>query len=293
MNILFKRGNTSQNDLFTGLLGEVTIDTQLRQLRIHDGVLAGGHPVATQAEFDTLVSTVANLATVDIAGLDTALGSLQSQIDTKVESVLLGAANGVATLDGNGLVPSNQLPSYVDDVIEVANYAALPVTGETSKIYITLDTNETFRWSGTIYVEIAKGDVSSVNGRVGLVVLDKTDVGLGNVDNTSDVNKPISTASQNALDLKAPLASPNLTGTPTAPTPSTANNTTTIATTAFVHSRVNQVTKTDVGLGNVDNYSTATIPEATAGVSSTTFATPESIKTFVENGTYTIDLGVF
>ena len=66
-----------------------------------------------------------------------------------------GIANGYAGLDSAGKVPSTQLPSYVDDVIEVANYAALPATGETGKIYITLDTNNIYRWSGSVYVEIS------------------------------------------------------------------------------------------------------------------------------------------
>jgi hypothetical protein len=70
-----------------------------------------------------------------------------------------------------------------------------------------------------------------------------TDVGLGNVDNTSDLDKPVSTATQTELDLKADttdlalkadLASPTFTGTPAAPTPATADNSTTLATTAFV-----------------------------------------------------------
>jgi len=61
----------------------------------------------------------------------------------------------------------------------------------------------------------------------------KSDVGLANVDNTSDANKPVSSATQTALDLKAPLASPALTGTPTAPTAEADTNTTQIATTAF------------------------------------------------------------
>lgn len=68
--------------------------------------------------------------------------------------------------------------------------------------------------------------------------LTKSDVGLGNVDNTSDASKPISTATQAALDLKAPLASPALTGTPTAPTASAGTNTTQLATTAFVSTAV-------------------------------------------------------
>lgn len=67
-----------------------------------------------------------------------------------------GVANGYASLDGAGKVPSTQLPSYVDDVVEVANYAALPATGETGKIYITLDTNFVYRWSGSVYVKISE-----------------------------------------------------------------------------------------------------------------------------------------
>ena len=66
-----------------------------------------------------------------------------------------GAAGGVATLDANGLVPSSQLPSYVDDVIEAANFAALPAEGEGGKIYVTLDDNKTYRWGGSAYAEIS------------------------------------------------------------------------------------------------------------------------------------------
>lgn len=66
----------------------------------------------------------------------------------------------------------------------------------------------------------------------------KAQVGLGNVDNTSDANKPISTATQTALNAKAPLASPTLTGTPKAPTATAGTNTTQIATTAFVQTEI-------------------------------------------------------
>ena len=66
----------------------------------------------------------------------------------------------------------------------------------------------------------------------------KAMVDLGNVDNTSDANKPVSTAAQTALDLKAPLASPALTGTPTAPTASAGTSSTQVATTEFVGTAV-------------------------------------------------------
>lgn len=67
----------------------------------------------------------------------------------------MGVSGGVATLDANGFVPSSQLPSYVDDVIEVANFAALPATGEGGKIYVTLDNDKTYRWGGSAYTIIS------------------------------------------------------------------------------------------------------------------------------------------
>ena len=127
-----------------------------------------------------------------------------------------GAASGVCPLDATSKVASTYLPSYVDDVLEYANLAALPVTGETGKIYVALDTNKTYRWSGSAYIYITSGAVDSVAGRTGAVVLTSTDVGLANANNTSDANKPVSTATQTALDLKSPLASPTFTGTTTA-----------------------------------------------------------------------------
>lgn len=79
-----------------------------------------------------------------------------------------------------------------------------------------------------------KADLASptFTGTVGGIT--KSMVGLGNVDNTSDLNKPVSTAAQTALNLKANLASPALTGTPTAPTQTANNNSTRLATTAYV-----------------------------------------------------------
>lgn len=83
----------------------------------------------------------------------------QTALDAKIDESREGQPNGIATLDGAGKVPSTQLPSYVDDVIEVTNFASLPGTGETGKIYVTLDTNKVYRWSGTVYVEIVSGAV--------------------------------------------------------------------------------------------------------------------------------------
>lgn len=80
-----------------------------------------------------------------------------------------GQPNGLAELDSTGRVPASQLPSYVDDVIDVDTYNDLPNPGESGKIYITTDTNLQYRWSGTGYAEIspslALGTTSQTAGR--------------------------------------------------------------------------------------------------------------------------------
>lgn len=76
-------------------------------------------------------------------------------ITDAVSSSLIGAANGVAPLDATGKVPSAQLPSFVDDVLEYANLAGFPASGTSGIIYVALDTNKVYRWSGTVYVEIS------------------------------------------------------------------------------------------------------------------------------------------
>lgn len=145
--------------------------------------------------------------------------------DQQVKRSEMGVADGVATLDSTGKIPTSQLPSYVDDVIESETYDSLPEKGESGKIYVAKDTNLVYRWSGSAYIEIsaslALGETSSTAyaGNKGKATTDKINthvsntsnphsvtkaqVGLSNVNNTSDLNKPISTATQEALDLKA------------------------------------------------------------------------------------------
>jgi hypothetical protein len=154
-------------------------------------------------------------AVSDVTGLQTALDGKQ-------------AAGTYATLV-NGLVPSSALPSFVDDVVDVGG--TLPSTGDVGKIYVVstgTNVNKIYRWSGSTFIEIspspgstdsvtegstnlyytntraaAASPVQSVAGRTGTVTLAKADVGLGSVDNTADTAKPISTATQTALDGKA------------------------------------------------------------------------------------------
>ena len=94
--------------------------------------------------------------------------NISSLGDTYVNKSQIGAANGIASLDSTGKVPSSQLPSYVDDVIEGYYYNGKfytdsahteEITPETGKIYVDLDTNKTYRWSGTTYVEISQSTI--------------------------------------------------------------------------------------------------------------------------------------
>lgn len=83
---------------------------------------------------------------------------------------------------------------------EYSSLATFPPLGETGVIYLALNTSKLYRWTGITYAEISPSEVVSVNTKTGVVVLAKADIGLGNVDNTSDLNKPISTATQTALN---------------------------------------------------------------------------------------------
>lgn len=177
---------------------------------------APANPTIGRIYYDTTDSQlkIYNGATWDAVGLSDALIAL---INGAIQSSEKGAINGVAELDSSGKVPSSQLPSYVDDVIEGYYYNSkfykedthtTEITGETGKIYVDLSTEKTYRWGGSAYVEISSslvlGETSTTayRGDRGKTAYDhsqltsgnphnvgKSDVGLGNVDNTSDATK--------------------------------------------------------------------------------------------------------
>lgn len=131
--------------------------------------------------------------------------------NTNLHTALDGKADLV-----EGKIPSAQLPSYVDDVVEATTYLSLPAIGEIGKIYITLDTNLAYRWSGSVWAEIspslALGETSATayRGDYGKIAYDHSQithnaslVGLGNVTNESKATM---------------FTSPTFTGTVTMPT---------------------------------------------------------------------------
>ena len=76
-------------------------------------------------------------------------------ITDAILSSAIGAASGIVPLGSDSKIAATYLPSYVDDVLEYVNLAGMPGTGETAKIYVALDTNKIYRWSGSAYIEIS------------------------------------------------------------------------------------------------------------------------------------------
>lgn len=159
------------------------------------------------------LGNVENKSSATIRGELTASNITTGLGYTPLNSNLKGAANGLAELDSDGKVPAAQLPSYVDDVLEYSSLSAFPSKGESGKIYVDTSTNLTYRWSGSGYViissSLALGETSSTayRGDRGKTAYDhsqktsgnphkvtKSDVGLGNVDNTADANKTVKEA---------------------------------------------------------------------------------------------------
>ena len=117
------------------------------------------------AALDKSLSSDVTLPTADKIPVFTGIGR-QVTGKTKAE---LGLATSSQLTDKadlvDGLVPANQLPGYVDDVLEYANLASFPLLGEASKLYIAIDTNLVYRWGGSTYAvtssSLALGDTST------------------------------------------------------------------------------------------------------------------------------------
>lgn len=199
------------------------------------------------------LSSDTNSVSATLAATPSAVKTVYDLAVNAIPNSKFGTALGVATLDSSGKIPSSQLPSYVDDVMEFATQSVFPTSGETGKLYVDLSNNKLFRWTGTTYVNISGSTeisdtalklytartfniaggatsnivsfdgsanvtltVNSINpdnlskatpiekgGTGGMsVATAKTNLGLNLVDNISDLAKPISTATQNALNLK-------------------------------------------------------------------------------------------
>lgn len=245
-------------DTVLGALGKLQkqVSDNLASLTTHTSDTANPHGV-TKAQVG--LTNVEDKSSATIRSEITSANVTAALGFTPIDAAEKGVT--VATLVG-GTVPASQLPSFVDDVLEYADLASLPVTGEAGKIYVTLDDNKTYRWGVSAYVNItaspgstdavpegatnlyftaqrvrdtvltglstatnavisAADSALSAFGKLQKQISDnltalanhaadtanphsvtKAQVGLGNVDNTADVDKPVSTAQQTAINAK-------------------------------------------------------------------------------------------
>ncbi|MFA6377143.1 MAG: hypothetical protein WCW63_00810, partial [Acholeplasmataceae bacterium] len=270
-----------ENDLVISVNSKTGVAT-LNQDEIPDGTTYKQYSVTEKSKLDAMPEMIIDTIVEDDVLLANSAGTFEnnsvSEFKTKyalnnvdnttdlnkpVSTATATALSNKADLV-DGFVPSGQLPSYVDDILEYANLASFPAIGETGKIYVALDTNLTYRWSGSTYTEIssslALGETSSTayRGDRGKTAYDhsqltsgnphqvlKSDLGLGNVENTTDLNKPVSTATQTALDLKA-------------------NKTTTIAGVYLQDNITSSELKLAMSLNNVENTTDLNKPVSTA-----------------------------
>lgn len=225
-------------------------------------------------------SKIANgsVSNAEFQYLDGVTSAIQTQIDAKVSSSLLGAVNGVAQLGPDQKLVASQIPALaITDTFVVASQAAqvalvaqigdIAIRSDESKTYI-LQGSDPSVFSNWVYLQTPASPVLSVNGQTGAVSLSTTNISEGSnlyfttaraktavVSNTitsgvTDV-APSQDAVFTALALKAPLASPALTGVPSAPTAATTTNTTQIATTAFVQQEISSGAGANKTLSNL------------------------------------------
>ncbi len=139
-----------------GVRSVILADKGLWSIQIFDGVdnpifeFSPDKGLIADKFFDKESDNLAYAQMGDVLPLADRIFDLELVVDNKADLV-------------GGLVPSSQLPAYVDDVLEFANLASFPVTGEVGKIYVALDSNKQYRWSGSSYIQITNGLIASTN----------------------------------------------------------------------------------------------------------------------------------
>ena len=212
----------------------------------HNADTTDVHGIANTAILET---TSGSQAKADAAEAD-AITAAGSAADTKItnHNANTTSVHGIAN---TALLETLSGAQAKADAAQAAAITAAGTAADTKVSDHNTDTTNVHGITDTAQLSTkayADGAVSTA-----VAALTKSSVGLGNVDNTSDANKPVSTAAQTALDLKAPLASPTFTGT------------------------VSGITKTMVGLGSVDNTADTAKPVSTAQATAIATAKSEAI----------------
>ena len=236
-----------ESPTFTGTVSGVT-KTMVGLANV-DNTSDANKPVSTaQAAADT---AVANAASSDAtskanAAQSAAISAAATDATTKANAAQSAATTAAAT-DATSKANAAQSAAEATAATALSTHSA-----DTTNIHGIADTALLATKS---YADQAEADAITAAGTAAdskvaaaVAALTKSSVGLANVDNTSDANKPVSTATQTALDLKAPLSSPDLTGNPTVPTQPLGNDSTRIASTAFVKAAIQDISSLNLVL---------------------------------------------
>lgn len=150
--------------------------------KVKDGLRVGSTlAIDANGKLNTGLSTARNIAlSGDVTGNANFDGAANITIAASIPSI-------DASKITSGTIDAARLPSYVDDVLEYANLAGFPGTGTAGKIYLAIDTNKAYRWSGSAYVYITSGAVDSVNAGNAITVSSTTGIVTVNHADTSSV----------------------------------------------------------------------------------------------------------
>jgi len=258
VRLQLRRGTASQWTSANPILaaGEMGVETDTRKVKIGDGATSWSsldYVAADTPAIGEIAQDAINDAFVAGTGITKVYNDGANTITVAVDTSVIATKAELAEVSqdsiNDALVAGTGLDKTYDDVNNL----------------ITIDIDSTVATLTGAQTLTNKTLTSPViNTPTGIV---KADVGLDNVDNTSDANKPVSTAQAAANALKAPLVSPTFTGTPAAPTADAGTNTTQIATTAFVSSAVanlvdsapealNTLSELATALSNDENFAT-------------------------------------
>lgn len=281
LGLYFNKTDDTSDDITEGATNLFLTSAERSKL---SGVQAGATANATDAQLrdrsthtgSQAASTISDFNAAADARVAAGIASHAAETDPHTQyqkEEEKGVAGGYASLDGTGKVPASQLPSFVDDVVEAADFASLPGTGETGKIYVTLNDNKTYRWSGSAYVEISAspGSTDAVTEGVGNLYFTTTRVRDTVLTGLSTATTAIIAATDSVLVAFGKLQAQITALTTVVDGKANASHSHIIddvtglqaaldAKAAASHTH----TKGEVGLGNVDNTSDATKNTATA-----------------------------